>query len=111
MGTAVGTKVFIQYGWRAAAAVNMAWLGWQLFILLLRGPHCDRWTWFGYQGGLESKKSVVDARKKAQASSPETNGKNVDLENGGSPSEKAGERQSNHEAEKEKDGQPSLQET
>ncbi len=30
------------------------------FILLLRGPHCDNKTWFGYQGGIEPRKSVVD---------------------------------------------------
>ncbi len=52
MGTAVGTKVFIEHGWRAGAALSVAWSGWQFFILFLRGPHCDRKTWFGYQGGL-----------------------------------------------------------
>ncbi|KAF9024563.1 MFS general substrate transporter [Hymenopellis radicata] len=52
MGTAVGTKVFIEHGWRAGAALSVAWSGWQFFILFLRGPHCDRKTWFGYQGGI-----------------------------------------------------------
>ncbi|KAF4600497.1 hypothetical protein EYR38_005126 [Pleurotus pulmonarius] len=64
MGTAVGTKVFIEHGWRPAAALNLAWYGWQLFVLLLRGPHCLRHTWFGYEGGLESRKSVVEARSR-----------------------------------------------
>ncbi|KAJ7585456.1 MFS superfamily [Mycena floridula] len=65
MGTSVGTKVFVQYGWRAGAAISLGWYGWQFLILLLRGPHCDRFTWFGYQGGTEWRKSIVDARKKA----------------------------------------------
>jgi hypothetical protein len=63
MGTSVGTQVFVKFGWRAASALNMALYGFQLFVLLLRGPHCERYTWFGYEGGLEPRKSVVDERK------------------------------------------------
>lgn len=59
MGTAVGTKVFIEHGWRASAALSLGWTGWQMIILLLRGPHCQRYTWFGYQGGTEWRKDVV----------------------------------------------------
>ncbi|KAG6914647.1 hypothetical protein DXG01_016121 [Tephrocybe rancida] len=59
LGTAVGTKVFVTYGWRAGAALNMGWYGWQLFLLFLRGPHCQRFTWFGYEGGLEARKPTV----------------------------------------------------
>lgn len=33
-------------------------MGFQLFILLLRGPHCQRYTWFGYEGGLSARKGV-----------------------------------------------------
>ncbi|TFK68849.1 MFS general substrate transporter [Pluteus cervinus] len=65
MGTAVGTHVFVRFGWRAAAGLNMAWYAWQLVILLLRGPHVSRYTWFGYEGGLEPRKDVVMARQKA----------------------------------------------
>ncbi|KAJ3570703.1 hypothetical protein NP233_g4229 [Leucocoprinus birnbaumii] len=57
MGTSVGTDVFIKFGWRAGAALSLAWTGFMLFILLLRGPHCRRYTWFGYEGGLSVKKS------------------------------------------------------
>lgn len=32
-----------------------------LFILLLRGPHVPRYGWFGYEGGLEARKHVVEA--------------------------------------------------
>ena len=45
----------------------MALYGFQLFTLLLRGPHCKQYTWFGYQGGLEPRKSVVDKRKRLEA--------------------------------------------
>ena len=67
MGTYVGTQVFVKFGWRAAAVLNMALYGFQLFVLLLRGPHCKRYTWFGYEGGLERSKSVLDERKRLEA--------------------------------------------
>ena len=66
MGTAVGTKVFVEHGWRAAAGVSLAWYGAQLVFLLVRGPHCERYTWFGWEGGAEPRKGVVDARKAAR---------------------------------------------
>lgn len=67
MGSSVGTRVFVQYGWRASASVSMAWYGLQLFVQLVRGPHVKRYTWFGYEGGLEARKSVVTAKEKAEA--------------------------------------------
>ncbi|KAK7025547.1 hypothetical protein VNI00_015900 [Paramarasmius palmivorus] len=65
MGTSVGTDVFIHHGWRAGAGLQLALAGWSLFVLLLRGPHCSRYTWFGYEGGIEARKSVVQERKRA----------------------------------------------
>ncbi|TFY65916.1 hypothetical protein EVG20_g5182 [Dentipellis fragilis] len=59
MGTAVGSKVFTEHGWRPAAALSLALTGFQLIVLLGRGPHCERYTWFGYQGGIEWRKKVV----------------------------------------------------
>ena len=67
MGTSVGTLVFVKFGWRAAAVLNMVLYGFQLFVLLLRGPHCKQYTWFGYEGGLEPRKSVVDERNRLEA--------------------------------------------
>ena len=67
MGTSVGTHVFVKYGWRAGAGLNMAFYGFQLLVLLLRGPHCKQYTWFGYEGGLEARKSVVEERKRLEA--------------------------------------------
>lgn len=52
MGTSAGSQVFLTYGWRAASVLSMAFYGWQLFVLFLRGPNCKRSTWFGYQGGF-----------------------------------------------------------
>ncbi|KAF9018746.1 MFS superfamily [Hymenopellis radicata] len=63
MGTSVGTQVFVAHGWRASGALSMAFCAWMFFILLLRGPHCDNKTWFGYQGGIEPRKSVVDSAR------------------------------------------------
>jgi len=56
MGTAVGSKVFLENGWRAAAGLSLAWQGWQLAIILARGPHCARKTWLGWQGGTLMRK-------------------------------------------------------
>ncbi|KAG6827919.1 hypothetical protein H0H92_009961 [Tricholoma furcatifolium] len=70
MGTSVGTKVFVNYGWRAGAALSMGWYGFQLAILLLRGPHCERFTWCGYEGGFEARKSVLETRLKAANAQP-----------------------------------------
>ncbi|KAK0222172.1 MFS superfamily [Armillaria fumosa] len=60
MGTSAGTKVFVRYGWRAGAALSLGWAGWQLFVLLLRGPHCDRRMWFGYEGGIEARRGRLE---------------------------------------------------
>lgn len=67
MGTAVGTKVFVKYGWRAGAALSLGWYGWQLIVLLCRGPHCKPRTWFGYEGGFEGRKTVIEAQKRADS--------------------------------------------
>lgn len=57
MGTSVGTKVFVKFGWRPAAALSVAWTGFTLVVMLVRGPHCSRYTWFGYEGGLNVRKT------------------------------------------------------
>ncbi|KAJ6459581.1 major facilitator superfamily domain-containing protein [Mycena sanguinolenta] len=78
MGTAAGTDVFTTYGWRAAAALNMGFNGWILLMMMLRGPHCARYTWFGFEGGwLPARKNVVDAQRKAKGVAEK------DLESGG----------------------------
>ena len=62
MGTSAGTQIFVKFGWRAAAGFSLGLFGMQFVFLLSRGPHCDRYTWFGYQGGLEARKKVVEER-------------------------------------------------
>ena len=64
MGTSVGTEVFVQHGWRACSLLMLALYGFQMAMLLLRGPHCPRNHWLGFAGGMEARKSVIEARKK-----------------------------------------------
>ena len=68
MGTSVGTQVFVQHGWRACALLMLALYVFQLGMLALRGPHCPRNHWFGWVGGFEARKSVVEARKRDDGS-------------------------------------------
>ncbi|KAF9219145.1 MFS general substrate transporter [Gyrodon lividus] len=72
MGTSVGTEVFVRHGWRACSLLMVALYGFQLVMLLLRGPHCPRNHWFGWAGGFEARKSVVEAQEK-DGSLPEVN--------------------------------------
>ncbi|KAK0498131.1 hypothetical protein EDD18DRAFT_1330434 [Armillaria luteobubalina] len=53
MGSDVGSRVFLTAGWRAGAGLSLGWTGACLLLLLLRGPHCERDTWFGYEGGFK----------------------------------------------------------
>ena len=59
MGTSVGTRIFVRHGWRAAAVLSLAWNIWQMCILLLRGPHCKRFTWVGWECGYEMRKEEM----------------------------------------------------
>ena len=72
MGTSVGTLVFVQYGWRACSLLMLALYGFQLGMLVLRGPHCPRNHWFGWMGGFEVRKSVAGARKRDDATNAAT---------------------------------------
>ncbi|KAL9709070.1 hypothetical protein Ac2012v2_007884 [Leucoagaricus gongylophorus] len=59
VGTSVGTDVFIKFGWRPGAALSLGWAALMLLILLLRGPHCKRYTWFGYEGGFSVRRKTT----------------------------------------------------
>ncbi|KAI8969423.1 major facilitator superfamily domain-containing protein [Trametes punicea] len=78
MGTAVGSKVFNEHGWRPDAALNLAWTGWTLFVLFLRGPHCPRYKWIGWEGGFELRKSRVLARQQAEREAAEARGEKAE---------------------------------
>jgi hypothetical protein len=85
-GTSVGSYVFLRYGWRAAAALNMALVAFELAMLLVRGPHCSRYTWFGYEGGIEPRKSVIEERKRLRSGGQ--NGDRGCVEKGSPPVDK-----------------------
>ncbi|KAF7364393.1 MFS superfamily [Mycena sanguinolenta] len=64
MGTSVGSNIYLNHGWRACAAFSVGLIGAQLIVLLVRGPHCQRYTWFGWEGGraaLRPRSPRVDA--------------------------------------------------
>ena len=65
-GTSAGTTIFNAYGWRANAGLSLGMMGWMVFILLLRGPHETRYTWFGYSKGLRPYRMVVEKQLKAE---------------------------------------------
>ncbi|KAH9919184.1 major facilitator superfamily domain-containing protein [Epithele typhae] len=65
MGTSVGAELFTRHGWQANAAFNLACTLFSLAVLLARGPHCKRYTWLGWEGGLELRRSRVEAVKRA----------------------------------------------
>jgi hypothetical protein len=102
MGTAVGTLVFTKYGWRACAALSLGWMGFELVVLLIRGPHVSRYTWFGYEGGWSARKGattkdmgMTEAEKPKDsmdtATPPrEAEPKQTDVETGVPPVESAG---------------------
>ncbi|KXN85064.1 Putative uncharacterized transporter YgaY [Leucoagaricus sp. SymC.cos] len=81
MGTAVGTHVFVDFGWRAGAALSLGWTGFQLVVLLLRGPHCKRYTWFGYEGGFEARRKKVSSPEQQPANSEPSSESNTLPEN------------------------------
>ena len=56
MGTSAGSKVFVEHGWRPAAALALGWEVWWLFILFMRGPNAGRYTWIGWEGGWKARK-------------------------------------------------------
>jgi len=57
MGTSVSSKLYVDHGWRSSAGIAIGWVGFMLLVLLVRGPHCERYTWFGYEGGLQWRKN------------------------------------------------------
>ncbi|VDC02289.1 unnamed protein product [Peniophora sp. CBMAI 1063] len=63
-GSAVSAQIYTKYGWRAVGAFMFAFSAFQIPVLLMRGPHTRRYTWFGHEGGLEFRKSVALAREK-----------------------------------------------
>ncbi|TEB27367.1 MFS general substrate transporter [Coprinellus micaceus] len=47
-GTALGTHLFLNYGFLPNAGLNLGLMGFQLFLLGVRGPGLGRYGWFGW---------------------------------------------------------------
>ena len=60
MGTSVGTQLLVEHSYQLSSGVRLAFCGFQLLILLLRGPHVPRKTWFGWKGGMKLRKKMID---------------------------------------------------
>ncbi|KAK0448009.1 MFS superfamily [Armillaria borealis] len=58
MGSSVGSRVFLENGWRAGVGLSLGWTGIGFLMFLIRGPHCERKTWFGYEGGFGVRRDV-----------------------------------------------------
>ncbi|KAJ3891005.1 major facilitator superfamily domain-containing protein [Lentinula edodes] len=72
IGTAAATRVYLEHGWRASAVLGLACAVFQLLILFFRGPHCERYTWVGFQGGWKWKKvQNEDQKEKKDSEKPE----------------------------------------
>ncbi|KAF7324917.1 MFS DHA1 protein [Mycena kentingensis (nom. inval.)] len=56
-GTAIGTKLLVEGGYELSSGVRIAFGGAGLLVLLARGPHVDRRTWVGWEGGMDLRKS------------------------------------------------------
>jgi len=100
MGTAAGTKVFLQHGWRPAAALSLGWMGFQLGVLLLRGPHNPRKRWMGWKGGWTLR------QEKEKELSPSNAPSEGDLENGKRSEEARGDNDGSPPSEKGKREEP-----
>ncbi|KLO10488.1 MFS general substrate transporter [Schizopora paradoxa] len=112
VGTAVGTTIFTKFGWRPAAGFSMGLFVFQFAVLLLRGPHCERYTWFGYENGTEPRKAVYEEKRKRKAEMEamergQRGQKEMGAGGDGGESEKA----SHHEGEKSQDGEVEAQTT
>jgi len=57
IGAEVGSRVWLSCGWRVAGATMTGVMLLMHLILFVRGPHCDRYTWFGWEGGARLTKT------------------------------------------------------
>lgn len=40
---------------------------WALLMLMMRGPGCDRYTWFGFRNSLDGVKGVLNIKARVRA--------------------------------------------
>ncbi|KAJ3885068.1 major facilitator superfamily domain-containing protein [Lentinula edodes] len=89
IGSSAGTKIFLTYGWRATAAMTLGLTAWALLMLMMRGPGCDRYTWFGFRNSLDGVKGVLNIKARVRADDENVQGaleaeKDVEKTEGGS---------------------------
>ncbi|EPQ52972.1 MFS DHA1 protein [Gloeophyllum trabeum ATCC 11539] len=63
MGTAVGTRVFVEGGYRATGGFCVALGALNLAVHLLRGPHVPARAWLGWAGGWSLTKTAAEERQ------------------------------------------------
>ncbi|KAF9067167.1 MFS DHA1 protein [Rhodocollybia butyracea] len=62
MGTAVGTKLYTEGGYKLSSGIRVVFGGMELLLLMLRGPHVSRTTWIGWEGGMNFRKKKADEK-------------------------------------------------
>lgn len=62
MGTAVGTELLVNRSYTFSSAVRVSFCVFQFVVLLARGPHVPRKTWFGWAGGMEFRKQSLEKK-------------------------------------------------
>ena len=70
MGSKVGTKVYTEGGYRATGALSCGWIGLNIIVLMLRGPHTKKWV--GWAGGRELRKSRLQKEPVGSSESAES---------------------------------------
>ncbi|GAA5877733.1 hypothetical protein JCM1840_003342 [Sporobolomyces johnsonii] len=78
MGSSVGPKIFLRYGWRACYALHLGWNAAAILFLLARGPNSKGWVGWGGNYSLRKvpKRSLgktTDAEK-AEQGKPKNDG-------------------------------------
>ncbi|KZV71731.1 MFS general substrate transporter [Peniophora sp. CONT] len=53
IGSSGGTAIFVAHGWRMMGVWMIGLVILQIILLFARGPHVDRKTWLGWQGGMK----------------------------------------------------------
>jgi hypothetical protein len=62
MGTAVGTELLVNRSYTFSSAIRVSFCVFQFIVLLARGPHVPRNTWFGWAGGMKFRKQSIEKK-------------------------------------------------
>ncbi|KAG8906717.1 hypothetical protein FRB99_006315 [Tulasnella sp. 403] len=74
VGSAVGSQIFLNKGWRTAYCAAIGFVGFMLLVLLAKGPHSARYVWVGWDGGARLTKSEPSARDPEKVEMGKTQG-------------------------------------